>query len=499
MAAVTHGHVAEVLAGRRAGVLLHPTSLPGGRDGGDLGKEAYRFVDFMVASGLSVWQMLPLGPTHGDLSPYQCLSVHAGNPSLISFERLVEWGWLAPDAMPADCAIPAQRDACLQLCLNGFQRNADGEERAAYKAFMSEHAHWLEDYALYQAIRIDQQGRSWIDWPAALRDRDAKAIKEAARRLAATMERVRFEQFLFFRQWHQLRDYANERQVLLFGDIPIFVAHDSAEVWAHRENFAVDECGAPLTVAGVPPDYFSETGQRWGNPHYRWDHLQEQGFRWWVERIATQLDLFDLVRIDHFRGFEAYWEIAADTETAIDGRWVKAPGEDLFEALEAGFDPLPLVAEDLGTITPEVDELRKRFGLPGMKILQFAFDGDPKNVYLPPHHEVNSVVYTGTHDNDTTLGWFQSLSPEEQAAVRGYLGNSPEDMPWLLIRTALMSVADLVLVPMQDWLGQGSEHRMNRPGTEDENWRWRFRWEQIPEGLELRIRHLVEVYDRLVE
>ena len=494
-----HAHVAEVLEGRRAGVLLHPTSLPGPRDCGDLGKEAYRFVDFMAASGLSVWQMLPLGPTHSDLSPYQCLSVHAGSPRLISFELLVDWGWLAPEALPTNCNTPAQRDACLQVCLNGFQRLAGDDERAAYQKFSADHASWLQDYALYQAIRIDQHGASWTDWPAPLRDRDVLALEEAGRRLAAMVERVRFEQFLFFSQWHRLRDYANERQVLLFGDIPIFVAHDSAEVWAHRENFAVDECGALVTVAGVPPDYFSETGQRWGNPHYRWEHMEADGFQWWIERIATQLDLFDLVRIDHFRGFEAYWEIDAAAQTAIDGHWVKAPGKALFKVLEARFDPLPLVAEDLGIITPKVDALRRRFGLPGMKVLQFAFDGDPKNVYLPPHHEVDSVVYTGTHDNDTSLGWFNALSPDQQAAVRGYMANSQEEMPWLLIRVALMSVAGLALIPLQDWLGLDTEHRMNRPGTEGENWRWRFRWEQLPEGLEDRVRHLLEVYDRLVE
>jgi 4-alpha-glucanotransferase len=485
--------VARVLGGRRAGVLLHPTSLPGSRGQGDLGPEAYRFVDFLARSGLSVWQTLPLGPTHEDYSPYQCLSVHAGNPRLISSAVLADWGWLA-----AEFREQGQNGSeCLAAAYDGFRHQGEQVAQAEYRDFVQSHSHWLHDYALYIALRDDLQGCSWVRWPEALRDRDPGALDEARHRLAGTIERVRFEQFVFFRQWHQLRRYANERKVLLFGDIPIFVAHDSAEVWAHRELFAVDEHGQARKVAGVPPDYFSETGQRWGNPQYDWERMQAGNFQWWVDRIATQLDLFDLVRIDHFRGFEAYWEIDASAELAVDGCWVKAPGDALFSRLQARFDPLPLVAEDLGTITPEVDALRSRFGLPGMKVLQFAFDGDPGNIYLPHHHQADSVVYTGTHDNDTSLGWFNALDAGQQAMVRGYLANSPEEMPWLLIRTALMSVAQLAMVPLQDFLAMGSDQRMNRPGSENGNWCWRFRWEQVPEGLEMRIRHLVEVYDRL--
>ncbi|MCA1804983.1 MAG: 4-alpha-glucanotransferase [Xanthomonadaceae bacterium] len=485
--------MSQVLGGRRAGLLLHPTSLPGAREQGDLGPEAYRFVEFLARSGLSVWQTLPLGPTHEDSSPYQCLSVHAGNPRLINPELLVEWGWMAEKGFNPEGSC----GDWLAVAHNGFLRHGGEAAQAEYRDFVQAHDHWLQDYALYTALRAEQQDRSWVQWPASLRDRESDALEEARRRLAATIEGVRFEQFVFFRQWHQLRHYANERQVLLFGDIPIFVAHDSAEVWAHRELFSVDEHGQARKVAGVPPDYFSETGQRWGNPQYDWERMQAGNFQWWVERIATQLDLFDLVRIDHFRGFEAYWEIDAASELAVDGRWVKAPGEALFECLQACFDPLPLVAEDLGTITPEVDALRARFGLPGMKVLQFAFDGDPKNLYLPHHHETDSVVYTGTHDNDTSLGWFNALDARQQAMVRGYLANSQEEMPWLLVRAAFMSVARLAMVPMQDVLAMGSDQRMNRPGTDEGNWRWRFQWEQVPEGLEQRIRHLVEVYDRL--
>jgi 4-alpha-glucanotransferase len=485
--------VARVLGGRRAGVLLHPTSLPGPRAQGDLGPEAYRFVDFLAGSGLSVWQTLPLGPTHEDFSPYQCLSVHAGNPRLISPVPLVDWGWLTPDEHAAEGAT----GDWLTAAHDGFQRHGGESAQAEYHNFVQAHAHWLQDYALYIALREELQGRSWVCWPAALRDRDTASLEEARQRLAGALERVRFEQFVFFRQWHQLRRYANERRVLLFGDIPIFVAHDSAEVWAHRELFSVDEHGQAIKVAGVPPDYFSATGQRWGNPQYDWERMQAGNFDWWVERIATQLDLFDLVRIDHFRGFEAYWEIDATAELAVHGRWVKAPGEALFSRLQSRFDPLPLVAEDLGTITPEVEALRLQFGLPGMKVLQFAFDGDPRNIYLPHHHHTDGVVYTGTHDNDTSLGWFNALNAGQQAMVRGYLANSPEEMPWLLVRTAFMSVAQLAMVPLQDFLAMGSDQRMNRPGTDVGNWCWRFRWEQLPEGLEQRIRHLVEVYDRL--
>jgi 4-alpha-glucanotransferase len=483
---------------RRAGVILHPTSLPGGGRCGDLGPEAYHFVDFLAASGLSVWQTLPLGPTHEDLSPYQCLSVHAGNPRLISIERLVEAGWLDEGALECNPdSLEEHGTACLQAAYNGFQRRATEEEREAYRRFQHEHSAWLEDYALYQAIRRDQDGRSWLDWPQSLRDRSPQALAGARRRLAACVEQVRFEQYLFFSQWHALRRYANERDVLLFGDLPIFVAHDSAEVWARRDNFAVDEHGQAQVVAGVPPDYFSATGQRWGNPHYRWDRMEADGFQWWIERVATQLALFDLVRIDHFRGFESYWEIDAGAETAMDGRWVKAPGQALFERLEQVFDPLPLVAEDLGIITPQVEALRRQFGLPGMKILQFAFDGNGANPYLPHHHEPCGVVYTGTHDNDTSLGWFDRLSREERERVRAYFGYATEAMPWLLIRAALASVAQLSILPMQDLLGLGSEHRMNTPGTQERNWVWRFHWGQVQPELAEQTRALLGQYDRL--
>lgn len=481
---------------RRAGVLLHPTSLPGGVGNGELGVEAFRFVEFLADCQVSLWQMLPLGPTHRDRSPYQCLSVHAGDTRLISLQRLVETGWLDDAGLDPLQDIDAQRKVRLAAAYNGFLNRAGDEMRAALDAFTEQHAGWLDDFALYQALRDDFNGCPWFDWPKPLRDRKPGALKEARKRLACAIEQARFEQFLFFQQWMQLRRYANDRGVLLFGDIPIFVAYDSADVWANRQWFTLDEQGEVQVVAGVPPDYFSETGQRWGNPHYDWEGMAGDGYRWWLDRIRTQLELFDLMRIDHFRGFEAYWEIDAASDTAIDGRWVAGPGADFFEALRQAFGRLPLVAEDLGVITPEVTALRRQFGLPGMKILQFAFDGSPNNPYLPHNHEPLSVVYTGTHDNNTTLGWYEELSEEHRSFVRHYLGIDADLMPWPLVRTALASVAQLAVLPMQDVLALDASHRMNVPGVAEGNWQWRFEWEQLlPEHGE-RLKTWVQLYGR---
>lgn len=481
---------------RRAGILLHPTSLPGSVGNGELGIEAYRFVDFLADCDVGLWQMLPLGPTHSDLSPYQCFSVHAGNTRLISLQRLVEAGWLDDASLDPQQDIPAQRKVRLTAAHNGFLRHADDELRAALEAFIEQHANWLDNFALYQALRDEFNGLAWFDWPGSLRDRDPAALEEARRRLASAIEQVQFEQFLFFRQWQDLRHYANEHSVLLFGDIPIFVAYDSAEVWADRQWFELDAQGGLKVVAGVPPDYFSETGQRWGNPHYDWKALAEDGYRWWLERVRTQLELFDLLRIDHFRGFEAYWEINAASDTAIDGRWVPGPGADFFEALRREFGKLPLVAEDLGVITPEVTALRRQFDLPGMKILQFAFDGSSGNPYLPHNHEPLSVVYTGTHDNNTTLGWYEELSGEQRAFIHRYLGLEDDSMPWMLVRTALASVARLAVLPMQDVLALDAAHRMNIPGIAEGNWQWRFEWEQLRPEFGEQLRDWVQLYGR---
>lgn len=481
---------------RRAGVLLHPTSLPFDPAGGALGAEARHFIDFLASTGASVWQTLPLGPTHADGSPYACLSVFAGSPELLSVQSLQQSGWIDRVDAPAQ-EIDAWRLQMLRRAQKGFARDADAEQRRAYEEFRERQRYWLDDYCLYQALRRKHGGRSWLAWPATLRDREAAALEKAKAELAVEREQVCFEQFAFDLQWRALKSYANERGILLFGDMPIFVAHDSAEVWARPDLFTLDEHGNALTVAGVPPDYFSATGQRWGNPLYRWERMGEDDFDWWLRRVGHQLDLFDLVRIDHFRGFQAYWEIPANAETAVDGKWVEAPGDALFEALQARFDPLPLVAEDLGLITPEVDALRQRFGLPGMKILQFAFEGGATNPYLPHNHESDYVVYTGTHDNSTTVGWFAQLEPELQQRVQEYLGYPQEPQPWPLIRSALASVAQLCVLPMQDLLALDDQHRMNVPGVAQGNWGWRFDWDMVEDALPARLKGMIELYGRL--
>lgn len=479
---------------RRAGVLLHPTSLPSG----DIGPDAYQFVDLLQSAGVTLWQMLPTGPTHADGSPYQCLSVNAGNELLISLLQLQQQGWLTHEQFEGHqhLAHSAMRRACLADAYQGFLAHADENQRTQFEQFCEAHHHWLHDFALYRALRRIHNQCSWVDFPAPLRDRNEEALLRATSELTENLLRVKFEQFIFFSQWLSLKQYAAERGVLLFGDMPIFVAHDSAEVWAHREYFLLDEAGQPTVVAGVPPDYFSETGQRWGNPLYNWSVMAEDGYRWWVQRLRTQMELFDVVRIDHFRGFEAYWEIPASEETAMNGHWVKGPDAALFEAIKSEMGSLPLVAEDLGLITPEVLALRDRFHLPGMKILQFAFDGGPDNSYLPHNHECCSVVYTGTHDNDTTCGWFAGLSPEQQAHIINYLGRSSEGMPWSLIRSAMSSVARWAVVPMQDLLALDSSHRMNIPGTSEGNWGWRFDWHQVPAEMSEQLRQMVELYGR---
>ena len=486
---------ADCLDRRRAGILLHITSLPGSGACGDLGPDAHHFIDFLVDCGMSVWQMLPIGPTGGEGSPYQCSSVHAGNPRLISLWPLLDKGWLEPDeAEQAGGSDEGKRDA-LRAAWNRFQARASQEDREVLQRFVAANAYWLDDFALFQAL-ADDRGQTWWEWPDGLRDRDPTALEGARARLRAAIEGVRFEQFLFFDQWRALRDHANARGVKLFGDMPIFVAHDSAEVWARPRDFDLHADGQPRVVAGVPPDYFSATGQRWGNPLYRWDRMEADGYRFWLDRMRTQLHLFDMSRIDHFRGFEAYWEIPAEEPNAVQGRWVKAPGDAVFTRLHQRFDQLPLIAEDLGTLTPEVEALRKKYRLPGMKVLQFAFSGEPENPYLPFHHGRDSVVYTGTHDNNTTLGWYRSLDDHARAHVDESLGRSNEAMPWPLIRCALASRAHLAILPMQDVLGLDEEHRMNMPGTPYGNWQWRFSWDQVEPDLPTRLSRPVRMYGR---
>ena len=491
----------SVLDRRRAGILLHITSLPGPYSNGDLGSEAFRFVDFLAESGVSVWQTLPINPTHEDGSPYQCLSAHAGNPYLISLEWLVDQGWLALAALGDGNSRDSStsfRQRCLKLAFESFYDAKDPELLRELEGFCEMHRSWLDDYALFMAIRESQSGRSWHHWPERLRKRESTALAKAGSDLAGLLARIKFEQFIFFKQWHSLRAYANSRGVLLFGDIPIFVAEESADVWAHQEDFDLEADGSLRVVAGVPPDYFSTTGQRWGNPHYDWSHMEASNFSWWVERLKSQLDLYDWVRIDHFRGLEAYWEIPSNSATAMEGRWVKAPGEALlsrlYEVTESSV--LPLIAEDLGIITPEVVALRDRFNIPGMLILQFAFDGGDGNPYLPRNHGPNSVVYTGTHDNDTTASWFDSLSEGQRAHVFQTIGAEGKKMPLALMECAMRSVARLAVLPMQDVLHLGAGFRMNTPGTVTGNWSWRFSWEQLTEQHINELTSIVHESDR---
>ncbi|XSG85907.1 MAG: 4-alpha-glucanotransferase [Methylohalobius sp. ZOD2] len=485
----------SVLERRRAGILLHITSLPGDA-GGDLGENAFRFVDFLADCGLSVWQVLPVGPTHSDGSPYQCLSAHAGNPELISLDWLMKRGWLVEERVAQDKTTAAGRASLLSAAHEAFRACGGGDLAGDYERFVRFHAYWLEDYALFMALKGCFQEEVWWKWPLKYRLRDADSLIRIRGRLENEINRIRFEQFVFFQQWRELRQYAHRRGVLLFGDMPIFVAADSADVWAKRRYFRLNDQGKPTVVAGVPPDYFSATGQRWGNPHYDWQAMEEDGFSWWIERMHTQLEMFDWVRIDHFRGFEACWEIPAESDTAVQGRWVNAPGEALLEAVHARFGQLPLVAENLGIITPEVENLRRKFGIPGMLVLQFAFEGGAGNPYLPHNHTTDNVVYTGTHDNDTSLGWFESLDSGGRTYLYDYLGQPGASMPEALVRCAFASVAVLVVVPMQDVLGLGSDQRMNTPGTTANNWRWRFSWDQLQTRHGDQLRHWVHLYGR---
>jgi 4-alpha-glucanotransferase len=505
--------VNEILNKRRAGILLHITSLPGAGSQGVLGRDAYDFINFLHSANMTVWQTLPLNITHADGSPYQCLSAHAGNPALISTERLIERGWLRlPEDFPKDfqehaeeAANPGQgiqqissvsHDGWMAKAFNRFLECAGQQDKDDFFHFCQEKAFWLDDFALFMVLREQFNHQCWNQWPEPYKERDAKAIKEARHQLRNEIDTVKFQQYIFFRQWMDLKAYANQHDVLLFGDIPIFVSYDSADVWANREVFKLDEAGEMLVVAGVPPDYFSETGQRWGNPHYNWRYLKRTGFSWWVERMQTQLELFDILRIDHFRGLEAAWEIPAEEKTAQFGQWVKAPGKALLEAIQAELGSIPLVAEDLGIITHEVDELRNEFNLPGMKILQFAFGSGPDNPYLPNNYEKNCVVYTGTHDNDTTAGWLEKLSEDEKKYIDEYLGHPATSLSWALMLAALASVANLAVIPMQDILELGSEHRMNTPGTTTGNWKWRFQWDQLPPDRAAALAHLVNLFNR---
>ncbi len=492
-------HYHTISRERRAGILLHPTSLPGPLDCGDIGHQAYRFIEFLSAHGLRVWQMLPVGPTHEDKSPYQCLSSHAGNPLLISLHWLEDRGWLSRDELHQAELGVSDKMGCLKQAGERFMLTANEPWQERFTAFKREKAHWLDDYALFMALKAAHHGTPWYEWPSELRQREAASMEQAKQRHQQEIEQVQFEQFIFFSQWHELHDYAKKHQVELYGDLPLFVSHDSADVWAQRENFLFDEKGEMTFVAGVPPDAFSETGQRWGNPLFDWDHMQAEGFQWWKHRVGTQLELFDLVRVDHFRGIQASWYIPSSEQTATNGRWVEVPGRQLLEALHQTYHCLPLIAEDLGVITDEVIALKKAFRLPGMKVLQFAFDGNTNNPHLPHNHHSDDTIYTGTHDNDTTLGWASNEDNYNKAFFIDYANTSEtssEAALWTMIRLALSSVSFLAVIPMQDLLLLDSRSRMNTPGTTEGNWQWRFEWQQLSEESVKKLSHLITLYQR---
>jgi 4-alpha-glucanotransferase len=491
---------------RACGTLLHVTSLPS-RDGiGDLGPEAYRFVDFLADSRQRLWQVLPISPAGTGNSPYSATSAFAGNPLLISVDRLAERGWLdkkklatlpRPSAHVDYEQVRATKLPLLNEAAEQFLDGADGALRKRFDEFCWLNGWWVEDYVLFEVLRNQFGEKSWTEWPDDLRRREPEAIEAVRRERAHDLNLVRAVQFFFFEQWRSLHQYCASRGVKLIGDVAIFVNLDSADVWNHPELFQLDENLNPISVSGVPPDFFSETGQRWGNPLYRWDVLRDRGYDWWVQRMRWALQQCDIVRLDHFRGFEAYWSIPANEETAVNGKWVKGPDHELFHALREGLKGLPLIAEDLGTITPEVNQLRRAFEMPGMRILQFGFGNVGAHIYLPHKFEQNTVVYTGTHDNDTTVGWWNTgATSEEKRAASLYVEPNSDGIHWAFIRAALTSVADLCIIPMQDWLGLDSDCRMNIPSRPEDNWTWRLLGGAISSQLAKKIADLIEVSDR---
>jgi 4-alpha-glucanotransferase len=502
---------------RASGILLHPTSLPGPHGIGDFGPEAYRFANFLQSAGQTLWQMLPLGPTgYGD-SPYACYSAFAGNTLLISPDQLVVAGFLSEDDLEPRSDLDVTRvdfaaahnykDKLFATAFANFKTNGTPEQQTAFKSFCEQASSWLDDYALFRALKDDHNGAAWTAWPGDLVKREPAAISAAVERLKDEIEAHKFSQFLFFSQWAALKDYCHQRDIKLVGDIPIFVAHDSADVWKNPEQFKLEQDGTPTVVAGVPPDYFSATGQLWGNPIYDWEQMRADGFRWWSERVKATLQTFDIARIDHFRGFAACWEIPGGDKTAERGRWVEAPGRELFKTIRQELGEVPIIAEDLGVITPDVEALRDDAGFPGMRVLQFGFSSDTKNIDLPHNYHRNLVVYTGTHDNDTAVGWFKSMAGEgstrnakqierERDFCLRYLNTDGKEIHWDFIRAVLASVANTAIIPLQDVLALGSEARMNLPNSTEGNWSWRLRTGALTDEHATRIRALTELYGR---
>ncbi len=493
---------------RSSGILLHPTSFPSRFGIGDLGLEAYRFIDFLKESHQQYWQVLPLGPTGYGNSPYMCYSAMAGNPLLISPEKLVEEGLLveedfanlpgfSTEKVEFEQVVPIKIGLLKKAC-EKFRANATPIQHKEFEGFCDSKAYWLDNYALFMALKDANANASWNTWEPEIVKRDPQALDQVQQRLNEEIYYYKFVQFEFFRQWSELKSYANMRGIDIIGDIPIYVAHDSADVWAHPDIFCLDqETGVADQMAGVPPDYFSATGQLWGNPVYNWEELQKQDFKWWVQRFEAMLDYVDIIRIDHFRGFEAYWSVPQGEETAMNGKWVQAPGDAFFEVIRQKLGKLPVLAEDLGVITPEVEALRDKYEFPGMKVLQFAFGSDPANPFLPFNYPRNAVVYTGTHDNDTTVGWFNTANDNEKHNLLLYLGCiSPEGIQWDLIRLALSSIANQAIIPLQDILGLGNEARMNFPSVAEGNWEWRYQASALTEELGDRLKVLTRLNGR---
>jgi len=491
---------------RSSGILLHPTSLPGPYGIGDLGPQAYQWIDFLAETGTGLWQVLPLGPTGFGDSPYQTFSAFAGNHFLISPDKLLAEGWLHendlvtlpafnPDSVDYGDVIYWKQDL-LHKSYEQFRYSGKKHHKEA-GLFYNHQAAWLDDYALFMALKEFHGGKPWSAWPAQYRDRIPEALEAFKENHPYAVQRQKFFQYLFFKQWLDLREYANQRGIQIIGDIPIFIAHDSADAWSQRDLLYLDDTGNPTVVAGVPPDYFSETGQLWGNPLYRWDIHARDGYSWWMDRLRSVFSLFDIIRLDHFRGFVDYWEIPASETTAVHGRWVPGPGADFLEKVKKEFGGLPIIAEDLGEISSEVFKLRDQFHLPGMKILVFAFDSGEKNIFLPHHYQENCVVYTGTHDNDTAVGWFKRIGEGERTFAQRYLNTTGEDIAWDLIKAAWSSKAVFAIAPLQDLLSLDNSARMNYPGKPQGNWSWRFQEQTITPNLTDKLRNINKQDDRV--
>jgi 4-alpha-glucanotransferase len=513
---------------RAAGILLHPTSLPSRGGIGDFGPAAYRFVDCLASARQGLWQVLPLGPLGYGNSPYSSISAFAGNPLLISLERLAGHGWIDGDAVGNDSIdepkfatekadgdkptamaassnstsveydqVFAQKMPLLFQAGRNFITSASGAARDRFERFCVENAWWLDDFVLFDALRAKHKLASWNEWPAPLAHREPSAIEGARKDLEVDLRIRSALQFAFYEQWQALRQYCCQRAIRIVGDIAIFVNYDSADVWMHRELFQLNDNLEPEVVSGVPPDFFSKTGQRWGNPLYRWDVMKQEGYQWWIQRLRWATRNCDYIRLDHFRGFDQFWEIPASDPTAINGRWVDGPRDDLFHKLREALGGLPFFAEDLGFITPEVHALRERLQIPGMAVLQFGFGDEGAHMYLP-HRAAGKVIYTGTHDNDTTMGWFESgAADHERRNVAAYLGHCDDGVNWAFIRAAQSSVAEFALAPLQDVLNLGSEARMNTPSQQSGNWKWRFAPDAFTPALTAKLAHLAEVTDRL--